>query len=93
MKWAEVNDMAIAFVLRYQEPCVAADPSAAYGTKTETKTYGEHGDTDHQGAENLALSRATVMAGTTTKTAVLGEANDADPSKTSLRAFPVIPWS
>jgi hypothetical protein len=70
--------MAIAFLLRFQEPCLPSEIAPHCGTRTETKTVGENGDADPHANGFFVLRRAAGMGGTATKTAVNGEASDVD---------------
>jgi len=56
---AELIEMPIAFLLRYQEPCVKENlPSILYGTQTFTHVNAEKPDNDFRANDFLTLPPA-----------------------------------
>jgi len=73
------DEMATAFLLRFQEECFENDAEAVRcGTQTNTKIQGEQPDPDPSSGSLFAVPRSQSEAGTLTGTRIKTEQSDAD---------------
>jgi len=82
--------MNTPFILRFQEACIRGEGlHVNAGTQTMTNVKGGDVDSDPQGRRFEALGHQSAIAGTKTKTSVVAEHSDDDPTLASLSLIPV----
>jgi uncharacterized Rossmann fold enzyme len=82
--------MSTPFILRFQEACIRGEGRhISAGTQTMTNVKGGDIDADPHGRRFEALGHESANVGTKTKTYIVAEHGDNDPTLASLSLIPV----